>query len=220
VERVAWALGLLLVVAYGAARVHSTVLTQQDLERFEQARREAVAAADPVGSALPLPGRTDYSLWSPGRIEKHERSLDRELPPPLAVLSIPRIRLEVPVLDGTDDFTLNRAVGLIESTARPGEPGNIGIAGHRDGFFRGLKNVERGDVIKLVTLRRTETYIVEATMIVGPGAVEVLDTTPEPSLTLITCYPFYYFGSAPQRYVVRAVRTSAEPDAQVHSKEV
>lgn len=209
VERVAWLLGIILIAVYGAVRVHGAVLKQQDLARFEQARLAAsgtIVAGESDGAKLRLPVDVDTSLWSAGRIEKYEHSLEQDTPLPLAVLRIPKIRLEVPVLEGTDDNTLNRAVGRIESTARPGESGNIGIAGHRDGFFRGLKDVERGDAIELVTLRGTESYIVDQIRIVDPDDVDVLGPTGEPTLTLVTCYPFYYVGSAPRRYIVQAVR--------------
>ena len=100
--------------------------------------------------------------------------------------------LEVAVLLGTDDFTLNRAVGHIEDTALPGTDGNSGIAGHRDGFFRGLKDIAPGDAIELETLRGKEVYRVERTWVVDPEDVSVLDATPRRSLTLVTCYPFYH----------------------------
>ena len=213
-ERIAWILGIVLIAVYGAVRVHGAVLKQQDLARFELARLEAsnaTATGDPAAPKLRLPGNADTTLWSEGRIEKYEDSLERETPLPLAVLRIPKIRLEVPVLDGTNDYVLNRGVGRIESTARPGEPGNIGIAGHRDGFFRGLKDITRGDAIELVTLNGTDSYVVEQIRIVDPDDVDVLRPTGEPTLTLVTCYPFYYVGSAPRRYIVRAVRSSSGP---------
>ena len=88
-----------------------------------------------------------------------------------------------------------------------GTDGNSGIAGHRDGFFRGLKDIGPADTIQLETLRGTEVYRVERTWVVDPEDVSVLDATLTPSLTLVTCYPFYHVGPAPQRYIVRAVRT-------------
>jgi sortase A len=130
--------------------------------------------------------------------------LQKPAPAPLAVLRVPKIRLEVAVLPGTDDFTLNRAVGHIEDTAMPGTDGNSGIAGHRDGFFRGLKDVGLGDAIELETLHGKEVYHVERVWVVYPQEVSVLDATPTRSLTLVTCYPFYHVGPAPQRYIVRA----------------
>ena len=125
----------------------------------------------------------------------------------------PQIGLEVAVLPGTDDFTLNRAVGNIEDTALPGTDGNSGIAGHRDGFFRGLKDVGPGDAIELETLQGEEVYRVERVWVVYPDDVTVLEATPTPSLTLVTCYPFYHVGPAPQRYIVRAVRAGGPATA-------
>ena len=124
---------------------------------------------------------------------------------PLAVLRIPKVGLEVPVLRGTDPRTLDRAVGHIEGTTEPGKDGNSGIAGHRDGFFRGLKNIAAGDTIELDTLEGTDVYRVERTWVVKPQDVSVLDPTPIRALTLVTCYPFYFSGPAPKRFIVRAV---------------
>ena len=112
----------------------------------------------------------------------------------------------MPVLEGTDDWTLNRAAGHIADTAAPGSEGNSGIAAHRDGFFRSLKDVRVGDLLELETLRGIARYRIERTWIVEPEDVSVLDPTPGAAVTLVTCYPFYFVGSAPQRYIVRAVR--------------
>jgi sortase A len=119
----------------------------------------------------------------------------------------------VPVLPGTDDLTLDRAVGHIEDTAQPGRDGNSGIAGHRDGFFRGLKDIAPGDAIELETLRGKGLYRVERTWVVDPEDVSVLDPTPTRALTLVTCYPFYFVGPAPQRFIVRAVSVGDHPGA-------
>jgi sortase A len=151
-------------------------------------------------------GPPDQALWSPERIRAWQQARDTPGPTPLAVLRIPRMHVEAPVLDGTDDVTLNRGVGHIADTAMPGSDGNSGIAGHRDGFFRGLKDIAPGDVIELQTPARTETYRVEKTWIVNPDEVSVRGPTPTRSITLVTCYPFYFVGSAPQRFIVRAVR--------------
>jgi sortase A len=123
---------------------------------------------------------------------------------PLAVLSIPRIGIEVPVFDGTDELVLNRGAGRILGTAKPGQPGNIGIAAHRDGFFRGLKDIRRGDRIELRTQGDASLYAVDEIEIVQPTDVTVLRNRSSPSVTLVTCYPFYFVGDAPQRYIVHA----------------
>lgn len=123
---------------------------------------------------------------------------------PLAILRIPKIHLAVPVLTGTDEITLNRGVGQIAGTAAPGERGNIGIAGHRDGFFRNLKDINQGDVIELETTSVSATYVVEHILITGPDDISVLQPSGNPTLTLVTCYPFHFIGPAPRRFVVQA----------------
>ena len=115
------------------------------------------------------------------------------------------------MLPGTDDRTLDRGVGYIEGTALPGTNGNLGIAGHRDGFFRGLGEITPGDVIEVETLQETGMYRVERTWVVNPDDVSVLDPTSTPALTLVTCYPFYFIGPAPRRFIVRAVRVEDGP---------
>lgn len=122
----------------------------------------------------------------------------------IAVLRIPGIELEVPVYQGTTEYVLRRGAGLIAGTAFPGSTGNVGIAAHRDTHFRGLKDVATGDLIELGTPDQTVVYRITTLEVVGPGDVHVLDDTGEPVLTLVTCYPFYFVGNAPQRYIVRA----------------
>jgi sortase A len=124
---------------------------------------------------------------------------------PLARLKIPSVGLSAIVLEGSDEISLLRGVGHIEGTSRPGEAGNVGLAGHRDSFFRGLSRIGRRTEIDLTTPDgRDLRYTVESTDIVEPERVDVLAPTEFPTLTLVTCYPFNYFGSAPLRYVVRA----------------
>lgn len=123
-------------------------------------------------------------------------------------LEIPRIGVSVMVVEGADDSQLKRAVGHIPGTALPGEPGNVGIAGHRDTFFRPLRFIHRDDTITLSTLRSEYRYRVVSTQVVGPEDVQVLNPTGRDSLTLVTCFPFYYVGSAPKRFIVRAELTS------------
>ena len=122
----------------------------------------------------------------------------------MAVLRIPRLRLEVPVLEGTDEWTLDCAIGHIEGTARPEEEGNVGLAGHRDGFFRVLKDIAEGDVMELALPGRVRRFRVEKVSIVGQDEVQVLAPTTAARLTLVTCYPFYFVGPAPDRFIVRA----------------
>ena len=200
-ERLAWALGVLCLAAYGAIRLAGAVGAQRELDRFAKIRSPGRAA--PLGTAQP-----DMTLWAPERIQAWRESQKLQTDLPLAVLRIPKIRLEVAVLDGTDDGTLNRAVGHIAGTALPGARGNFGIAGHRDGFFRGLKDIAPGDALEIETTTGRQSYVVEDIRIVAPEDVWVLQATPSPMVTLVTCYPFYFVGSAPQRYIVRAVPRS------------
>ena len=201
-ERVCLALGLSLLAIYVGARIHSTVLSRLAVRAFEQSPGRLSIAQNLARG--PYSFRLDFSMWSQPRIAAYEQSLTRHFPPPLAVLRLKTIELEVPVLDGTDDLTLNRGAGWIPGTARPGERGNIGIAGHRDGFFRGLKDLKVNDAMQLVTGDRRDTYTVDEIRIVNPDDVSVLRPTATPSLTLVTCYPFYFVGGAPQRYIVHA----------------
>ena len=116
-------------------------------------------------------------------------------------------------MEGTDDLSLNRAVGHIAGTPRPGENGNVGIAGHRDGFFRGLKDVSTGDTIEIVTPDGVDKYVIDEITVVNPTDVSVLAPRAQPSVTLVTCYPFYFIGSAPQRYIVRASLVGSRSEA-------
>ncbi|MGH7730157.1 MAG: class D sortase, partial [Candidatus Eiseniibacteriota bacterium] len=119
-------------------------------------------------------------------------------------IEIPRLRLSAPVVEGTSDRALRRGVGHVERTAFPGERGNVGLAGHRDTWFRGLKEVERGDLIRLRTPDGSFVYAVEAVRIVDPERGDLLHATHRPRLTLVTCFPFKWVGPAPQRFVVLA----------------
>jgi sortase A len=121
-------------------------------------------------------------------------------------IDIPRLGVSVIVIEGTGGKTLRRAVGHIPGTALPGEPGNIGISGHRDTFFRPLRNIQTDDVITIATALGEYRYRVVSTRIVSPDNVTVLEPGGAEILTLVTCYPFYYVGSAPSRFIVRAVR--------------
>ena len=147
----------------------------------------------------------NQELWADKRIREYEESLQVEAGPPLALLTIDKVDIEVPVYNGTDEFNLNRGVGRIIGTAHLEAEGNLGIAGHRDGFFRGLKDVEVGDEIRFQTARGEVLYTVSSILIVDPSDVSVLAPTPERTLTLVTCYPFYYVGHAPKRFIVKAI---------------
>jgi sortase A len=127
----------------------------------------------------------------------------------LGRLDIPRIGITVAVNEGLDQKTLRRAAGHVPGTALPGDSGNVVIAAHRDTFFRGLRRIRPGDTIRLKTLDGAREYRVESTSIVWPSETEVMAPTDRPTLTLVTCYPFYYIGSAPKRFIVRAELTQS-----------
>ena len=126
----------------------------------------------------------------------------------LGRIQIPRIGLRVMIVEGDDDGELRHAAGHIPGTPLPGQAGNVAIAGHRDTFFRPLRNIRRNDSIRLITLQGNYEYRVTSTRIVGPDDVQVLDPTRQDTLTLVTCYPFEFVGSAPKRFIVRATRSA------------
>jgi sortase A len=135
-----------------------------------------------------------------------------------ARLSIDRLHIDVAVIEGDSDADLRLGAGHVPYTALPGNSGNVGIAAHRDTFFRPLRNIQKGDIIALSTPEDTYEYRVDSTQIVTPDHSEVLGPTPEPSLTLVTCFPFYYVGSAPKRFIVRAHQLKAtETNADLHT---
>jgi sortase A len=217
-ERLMIGFGVALLLFHGAVRIDSYLQSRVDLQRFEALKSlEVTAASDATeetiaSRSVPAPDPSvetdsphiDFSLWAQHRVRAYRENLAAKSAVPVAVLRIPKINLEAPVLDGTDAVTLNHGVGRIAGTAKPGQPGNIGIAGHRDGFFRGLKDLATGDSIELATRKGTDTYVIDRIQIVTPDQVEVLRPRAVPSVTLVTCYPFYVFGSAPERYIVTA----------------
>jgi sortase A len=213
-ERLLLASGAVLIAVYGVVQIDSFLSSRAELRKFAASESTVATSLDDAqirtlphaadsASEMESP-EVDIRLWDQRRVQAYRDSLAAQSDAPLGILRISKIHLEAPVLDGTDDVTLNRGVGRIAGTARPGEPGNIGIAGHRDGFFRGLKDVAPGDAIELKTLKGTDTYVVDRIQIVTPNNVDVLRPGQVPSVTLVTCYPFYFFGSAPKRYVVTA----------------
>ena len=168
----------------------------------DRQREEGIRAFHDAG--LKTVNAPDQELWADNRIAEYEESLKVEAGPPLAVMTIDKLDIQVPVYDGADDVNLNRGVARIEGTAEIDAVGNLGIAGHRDGFFRGLKDISVGDRIGLQTTRGEVFYAVSSIEIVEPSEVSVLAPTSEQTITLVTCYPFYYVGHAPKRYIVKA----------------
>lgn len=160
-----------------------------------------------------LPRRTPSAVSEPPTVTPSSSSHPpaiRESPPRvpegtlLGRVKIPRVGLSTVVLEGVDEEVLRKGLGHIPNSALPGAGGNVAIAGHRDTFFRALKDIHTNDTILLDTTNGTYKYRVEYTEIVAPSDTEVLAATSRPKLTLVTCYPFYFVGPAPQRFIVHA----------------
>jgi len=208
--------GIALLAAFFLLRFEGERQREAGIEAFQRAADSLVPDVEASSRqvALAVPGTEarleatvaapNLELWAATRIREYEESLRVEADAPLAVMTIEKLGIQVPVFDGTDDFNLNRGVGRIEGTAGVGAGGNLGIAGHRDSFFRGLKDITIGDSIDLLTLGGNEAYSVSSIEIVDPSDVWVLAPTEEKTITLVTCYPFYYVGHAPKRYIVKA----------------
>lgn len=209
VERIVLGIGLILLGLWGSARIYQSAESRAAIARFQ----ERVAGIPPQNlspSVDPAVGsRVNFQLWSKNRIIAYTQSLSQKSDLPIALLRIPSLNMQAPVFDGTDEITLNRGVGRIEGTARVGEPGNLGIAGHRDGFFRVLKDIQTGDVILLDEGKKVDEYVVKQTQVVRPEDTYVLAPTNEETLTLVTCFPFYFVGSAPQRFIVTAAKRNS-----------
>lgn len=212
VEKLLWLGGVLLIAVYfiGISWAESSRLdaidafnAQKQQKAISQSLLRWAMSAPQLAQASAVrdgPALTAQSAVAPVAANTPEVSA-------IAMLRIPRIAMEVPVGNGTEENVLFRGAGVIEGTALPGREGNMGIAAHRDSFFRGLKDVQVGDLIEIETLDRTETYRISTLTVVEPTDVSVLAATSERSLTLVTCYPFYFVGHAPQRFIVRALAT-------------
>jgi sortase A len=222
IEHALLAVGILLLITFALAHIHRLIMFRAEMNTFEgkqlepsQERRngEGVAHLEKDMAGLDQTQSTD---WSSQRKKLYQASLGISTEA-LAVLRIPRLHFEAPVLEGTDALTLNRGVGRIVGTSRPGQSGNVGIAGHRDGFFRPLKDIRMGDLIELVTISGTDIYAVDRVRITNPADVGILRPKTKPSLTLVTCYPFYFVGPAPKRYIVEASLKQVTRDEETES---
>lgn len=191
-EQACWLAGTTLVLMYGIARADGEWSRQRDVSRIE------LAAAP------------DFSTWSSTRLRAYRASTAAATGALLGVVAIPAIRLEVPLYADTSELHLNRGAGVIAGTAGPDGTGNLGVAGHRDGFFRALRNVRVGQVVEVRTPAARYRYKISAVSIVPASDARLLAATPQPVVTLVTCYPFYFAGNAPQRFVVRGVLISTQ----------
>jgi sortase A len=150
-----------------------------------------------------------YHQWKYEREFREQRSSEesQSLPeePVVGRIEIPRLAVSAMVLDGVDDVTLRRAVGRVPGTGKPGKPGNIVLAGHRDTFFAPLRGIRKKDEVYLETTTGAKyRYVVESTKVVGPRETSVLASSKNETLTLVTCYPFDFVGDAPKRFIVKA----------------
>lgn len=146
----------------------------------------------------------DTSLWNGARITDYQNAISVEAPPPLGVLHIESLDLEVLIYNGTEEFNLNRGAGRVKGMARPDEDGHFAISAHRDGYFRVLKDLQIGDEILVQSTSGVQAYKVDETFVIPKHDASVLKGVEGKSLTLITCHPFYFVGHAPDRFIVRA----------------
>ena len=188
-----------------------TVFSQAWADDGQQAE-DGSATQHPVWIQDPYSGENfltyvrepDYSLWNAARITDYEESIQVEASPPLGILTIDSVNIQVPIYNGTEEFNLNRGAGRVKGMARMDGDGNLAISSHRDGFFRGLKDIKVGDEILVQSTKGVEIYEVTSVTIVPKEDISPLDPTTEKTLTLITCYPFYFVGHAPKRWIVKA----------------
>lgn len=188
-ERLLVIVGIVCLAYYGYVSAESALYQAYEAKELDAILTSVPTPPQPVAEPadVPLPPRARPASGSTiGRLE------------------IPRLHVSAIVRAGSDARTLRLAIGHIGGTALPGEQGNVGLAAHRDTFFRRLGDIRSGDQVRLVTPDGTFTYRVKGTRVVEPRDMWVLDPTATPALTLITCYPFRYIGSAPQRFIVRA----------------
>jgi sortase A len=214
VEVVSYLFGTVLTVIFISQLAQGEVQRRQDIAEFE----EPFSSVSPGSSAVPsiLPPLTsinlaatslsdpDTHLWAPGRVVDHQASLQGDIPPVLGLLEVPSIGLKVPIYPSDSELNMDRGAGIIDGMSYPHEPGNIGIAGHRDGYFRALKDVQVGDKLFLQTLSGPKQFTVDTRQIIEIDNVSVLQDTQDQTVTLVTCYPFYFVGHAPQRFIVTA----------------
>jgi sortase A len=204
-----WIAGIALVLLYVSARGSAIVERNEGIAAFAQARM--LAAAPPVAEYAGTERAPDQSRWSESRRQRYAAQMAEPtsaLVVPEAVLRIRSIRLEVPVYADLNERNLNRGAVFVPGTASPDSEGNVAIAAHRDGFFRALEGVAVGAIVEVESRSRRRLYRVTELLIVEPTDTSSLRVTKWPALTLVTCYPFYFVGSAPQRFIVRAVAVS------------
>ncbi len=211
-----WILGITLIVAYLMISTSLESQRSQGIEMFSEAR----AAAMPRDRLedLPLPSQSAPSMDGQAEVPAPDSVLPVDNASlPIAVLRIAEVELEVPVYADISELNLSRGAGWIEGTAAPNTGGNMAVAAHRDQYFRPLKDIQIGDILELESLTGYGEYRVSRILIVEPEEVSVLDNTTVPTLTLVTCYPFYFIGNAPQRFIVQAI--AVDPPGKVSASD-
>lgn len=206
-EVLAWLSGTLLSTFFVVQLAHGELDRRLGIQLFAQ--NDFRSAVD-----FDFAQQPDTRLWAPARITRYRASADAQLPEVLGILEIPALALKVPVYAGNDDVVLDRGAGIISGMAYPHEQGNIGISGHRDGYFRVLKNIAVGDDLLLQTLAGNKHFVVDSLQVVDKDDTALLQDTDEQTVTLVTCYPFYFVGNAPRRFVVTARR---QPKMTLHN---
>lgn len=224
IERLLFVIGIVCLGAWAYVYLDARFYEMWQNQRLEEAIEAKAASSD----LMAQPQRTEERKGTGGERASETDSLDSfsqdeddfsgltadgnlddgEL---IGRIKIPRVGVSALVLEGVRSRTLRRGVGRIPGTSLPDLDGNVGLAGHRDSFFRGLKDIRKNDIIELKTPEGIFEYKVEWTKIVRPKDTHVLEDEGTPALTLVTCYPFYYVGSAPKRFIVRAHRVG-EPE--------
>jgi sortase A len=187
-ERALFLVAMVLLGWYGLQQATTYYDQQASNRELEQIRMSVTPSA--------LTGATRHAALRPGSL--------------VGRIEVPRVGVTAIIREGDDTAVLRRAVGHVPETALPGEVGNVALAGHRDTFFRGLRDIQRGDRIVVTTPASVAHYEVRSTRVVDPTDVSVLEPTPVSTLTLVTCYPFNYLGAAPKRFIVQAALTGMD----------
>lgn len=200
---------LALLALTAPARAETARSTQTAVGNAPAATRTFAWIRDPWTGETVLTSylEPDQSLWDATQIYDYEAALKAEYPPPLGVLFINDLNIQVPIYNGTDEHILDRGAGRIKGMAKMDDNGNLGISAHRDSFFRGLKDIELGHEILVQSAHGVERYAVTDIRIVPKDDVSVLAPVDRKTLTLVTCYPFYHVGAAPERFIVTALPT-------------
>jgi sortase A len=196
-----FAVGILALGYVGFVLLDARLFQADQSRRFQEELKEV---KPPIIGDQPLNGSSISLNQAEADVRAESVDVAGKRATPLGRIEIRTIGLAAIILEGTDARTLRRAVGHIPSTPLPGQQGNVVITGHRDTFFRPLLKIRKDDEIRLTTLSGSYRYLVDSIKVVDPEDTEVLDNSEDAILTLVTCYPFYFVGPAPKRFIVRA----------------